>query len=75
MRFKGFPPAAAATHGTPKLSYRPSSHAEQEAADSPATRSYLSAEPTATGPSEDICTPLRAGLRQLPGLRVRPATA
>lgn len=73
MRFRGFPPAAAAPHGTPKLSYRPSSQAEQAVSDSPAAQLHFSAESTATGTTEDICTPLRAGLRQLPGLRVRPA--
>ena len=73
MRFRGFPQAAAAPHGTPKLSYRPSSEVEPEAAEPPVAQRYLSAEPAAPSPTEDICTPLRAGLRQLPGLRVRRA--
>ena len=35
---------------------------------------YISPDMAAGPVIEDDCTPLRAGLRQLPGLRVRPAT-
>lgn len=73
--FRGFPRAAAAPHGTPKLSYRMSAPAEQEAVHSAMEQLYLSPDAAAAGAGDDGCTPLRAGLRQLPGLQVRLATS
>ncbi len=51
-------------HGTPKLSYRLTSAVELESVQ----QAYLIPDPAAAADAN--CTPLRAGLRQLPGLRV-----
>ena len=65
--FRGFPPAAA-MHGTPKLSCRLTTPVEHEAVHGAVQQAHLSPDPAAAAAAE--CSPLRAGLRQLPGLRV-----